>query len=216
MCTTTDSFYAMFSALKTDEHILFDNEDQKAELEYLKTKISLKTEVQLQSVKISVHVPESLYTEEPVFINFYIANKIQIMNNIYKQSSLYINYKPLKSLVIYENGNIYEMKNNKCYPATVKNIVYLFYKYKKMSLLDKILTIPSIKESYIFKDLIRDCVQTIEKEQSFPSILWNNCIGYKNRNQLMKALYKNAEGIDFNKISVQAGCLQNSCSSVRI
>ena len=198
-------FYDLFKDHEKLQYIEFKDDKEKADLEYVRDNICLKGSFYIPATQITVLVPKDMFEGKPVFIEFADSKKCDIYTDNNGKRGINRKYFKTHVVIVYENGAIYINSTGKYRQATIRDIVSLFYSHHGMQVLDSILEIPAIKDSYVFKDLIKDCVKTIEDNSSFPSILWNQCIGYKNRNQLMQALYKHTEGIDFNKMGIPCG-----------
>ncbi|MBP3784403.1 MAG: hypothetical protein J6I68_14250 [Butyrivibrio sp.] len=201
----TEYFHELFKGCEEQEYTEYQDEQERKNVEYMRDKTLLTGSLNIRSTKISVSVPRELYEDKPVFIEFACTNLLKVCVNNEGQRIITKGYKNAGKIIVYENGSIYIKKYSRYQQATVRDIVMMFHAYHGMEILDKILEIPAIKDSYVYKDLVKDCMETINAHSSFPSILWNSCMGYKNRNQLMKSLYKNAEDIDFNKMGIPCG-----------
>ncbi|MBQ9303101.1 PcfJ domain-containing protein [Butyrivibrio sp.] len=200
-----EDFYDLFRDYENFEYTEYQDEQEKRDVEYIRQKTHLTGSLNIRSTRIAVSVPKEIYEGKPVFIDFAYAKNLTIQTDNDGKRIIYIGYTNTDRLIIYEDGAIYIKKWGKYQKAPVRDVVSLFHSHHGMKILDKILEIPVIKESYVFKDLVKDCTGALIQNQTFPSLLWNTCIGYKNRNQLMKALYKNTEGIDFNKMGIPCG-----------
>ena len=200
-----EDFYNLFRDYENFEYIEYHDEQERKDVEYMRDKTLLSGSLNICSTKIAVSVPKDIYEGKPVFIDFSYAKNLTIQTDNEGRRTIMNSYVHTDRLIVYEDGAIYIKKWRKYQKAPVRDVISLFYRHHGMEILEKILEIPVIKESYVFKDLVKDCTDAILRKQTFPSLLWNTCIGYKNRNQLMKALYKNTEGIDFNKMGIPCG-----------
>lgn len=154
--------------------------------------------------------------DKPIFISFFKCNKVWIVTQHtagpasqgeQRVISGQYNENYATKILIYSDGTIYKSNSNnaKYRPIFVRELLTLVHDFHADFLLEAILQIEPIKNSYIFKDLVQDFDQAQMGRFNFPSFTWNDCIGIYSRNQLMATKFKHTYGINFNKLGICRG-----------
>ena len=210
--TDVKAFYNLFAKFSDIERIKYKSKEEKREIEYVLKNTTLEGSFNIPAYKTQLSIPNNIYENKPVFIKFSKSSKLVVQEvldtNGEKNRRIFNTYYTTASLIIYSNGTIFLKKGNSSQykQASVRYIIQLFKEYESEKILkEAIMEIPAVKNSYVFKDLVHDATVTLDEEYNFPPILWNSCLGFKNRNQLMNSLYKDTDGIDFNKMGIPCG-----------
>lgn len=210
--TDVKAFYNLFAKFPDIEHIKYKSEEEKRAIEHVLKNTVLEGSFNISAYKTQLSISDNIYENKPVFIKFSKSSKLVIQEvldaNGEKDRRIFNTYYTTAALIIYSNGTIFLKKGNSSQykQASVRYIIQLFKEYESEKILkEAIMEIPAVKSSYVFKDLVHDAAITLDEEYNFPPILWNSCLGFKNRNQLMNSLYKDTDGIDFNKMGIPCG-----------
>ncbi len=204
---STREFYDLFSDLPDEiETKGFANEKEEQDVKKILTETNLLGSLKIPASKIRIFIPLDANEGKPIFLDFQHADNATISHNMYSGTrDLDWNYETVVNIIIFKTGEIYRKYKNVYAKITVRDVVRYFDDYNGGAILDRIFQIPAVKESYVLRDMIRDCREAFASDESFPSILWSVCLGYKNRNHFMKSVYKDTAGIDFNKLGIQRG-----------
>ena len=190
---------------------LFASEDDENDFNYVFEKTSLLGKFNIQSIKTSIW---RSYSELDYCVVSFSESQYKVISldkphSDNSNKSVSDEFVERFKFMILSDGCVYGCSHSskgKWRPTHIETLLYYLSVYPLGDeILDAIMTIPAIKESYVFKDLISDYKASKELKISFPPLIWNKCIGYKNRNHLMKSYYKNTEGINFNKLGISAG-----------
>ncbi len=201
-------FYAMFSGFPSEREVIgFKNDAQRQEYETFFSFNSLTGFLDIPAYKICISIPVEKVGDKPIFFSFYEAKQVHVSGDsrsLTNSHGVGLYDKPVR-MIVFKDGKIFRTYRERYAPVSVRDVVKYFDQSGAADVFAKILDLPAIRESYLFKDLIADCRLSLLNNKTFPSILWNDCIGYKNRNHFMRAKYKDADGIDFNKLGLPCG-----------
>lgn len=200
-----EDFFKLFKDIPaSSEADYFKSEEERKAFNYLFEQSSLSGAFDIESRKTILWIPDNI-DSSIVKVSLYSSRQKRIYTGQYGKS-VYNKYQKDAEFMICADGSVFESVHKKWYPAPVRNLFRNLLQYPEgEEILKAIMQISSIKESYVFKDLLSDYKECASLELEFPSLIWNKCIGYKNRNHLMRTLYKNADDVDFNRLGIFAG-----------
>ena len=206
----TEEFYTAIRALPKDNiSYTFDTPEETEEYERL-LNTSSKLDITIQcpnAYKISISLPlgdgydAMVAYGKPAYINVYAGKGIHLHDGETK----FIFSKTKYTLILNNDGRIYRKYYSKTVPATIQDVFKIMYYGKFEELNNVIWNIPSVKKSPVIKDLYSEYCAALDNGIILPPIKWNNCIGYCNKNHLMKSIYKTGKKINWNKLGVARG-----------
>ena len=171
---------------------------------------NLTGRIDIPASRIYISVPDE--DGKPVYIEFssssfiHVHHVVNVVNGKIQPSKRVADryWKRSQEVIVFPDGTIFYDRGGKFFPISIRKLVFLFDSHGVGNILDDFLLLPNIANSYVLKDLVAENRETVG---SFPSLLWNKCLGFKNKNHLMSFLYKDASGIDCNRFGIVAGYL---------
>ena len=207
-----EDFYAFFSSFAgRTELVHYPDEYTAQAYDSFFKNTNLTGRIEIPASRIYISIPDE--DGKPVFIEFSSSPYIHIHSEVYfvnckrqppkRVADRY--WKSLQKVTVFPNGTIFYDRRGKYFPISLRRLVFLFDSHGVGNILDGFLLLPNIADSYVLKDLVAE--YRGRTAGSFPSLLWNKCLGFKNKNHLMSFLYKDASGIDCNRFGLVAGYL---------